>query len=212
MTAIPIFEVGIDPGTSGAIAALDAKGDVVLLCDTPTATLGAAGRRIIDAGAVARILLDLATAHRLRVWIERVGPGRGEGVSSVFTFGGAFRAVHAVVEALAIARPEAFVLHPESAVASGRSAATMVESTAWARSAGLPPNRDRAARLDRYHQEACKRWPALAQRATFQTGSIALFGPRGGKNYNKAAALLIAEHGRQRALSANAVTGEVPSP
>lgn len=214
MTPLQIFDVGIDPGTSGGIAALDREGHVVMLCDTPTAALGAGGKKIVDAGAVARLLLDLAGAHmgliaatteikpappsaRLRVWIERVGPGKGEGVSSVFTFGGAFRAVHAAVEALAIARPEVFVLHPD-AVASGRSAATMIESAAWARSAGLPPNKDREARLKRYHAEACKRWPDLDKRAT-KRNVVALLGPRGGANYNKAAALWIADHGRRLA-------------
>lgn len=209
-----ILDVGIDPGTSGGIAALDLEGHVVMLCDTPTAKL-ASGKNIVDAGAVARLLLDLAGAHtavttsppteikpappssRLRVWIERVGPGKGEGVSSVFSFGGAFRAVHAVVEALAIARPDVFVLHPD-AVAQGRSAATMIESTAWARSAGLPPNKDRKARLERYHAEACERWPALNKRATAKN-YVALLGPRGGANYNKAAALWIADHGRRLA-------------
>jgi len=80
----PVCDVGIDPGTTGAIAALDADGEVKMLGRLPTAELGplrkVKGRApkrssfagdpdlrprcpIVDGAALARLLLDLACAH-----------------------------------------------------------------------------------------------------------------------------------------------------
>lgn len=195
---LPIIDVGIDPGLSGAIAAIDAVGLVVLLKDMPVAALGAGERNIVDAGALARMLLDLGRdGYRLRVWLEQVGPGSGEGVSSVFAFGGAYRAAQAVVEALAETHPSMFTMYDDDRLASKRAAASLVLPARWARSAGLPPNRDRDARLKQYHAHALKRWPSLAVR-----GVNTLLGPKGGAKYDRAAALLIADHGRRLHLGA----------
>lgn len=198
MTAAPILDVGIDPGLSGAVAALDPHAFVVLLEDMPVAPLGAEGRNVVDAGRLARMLLNLIECgYTLRVWLEQVGPGSGEGVSSVFAFGGAYRTAQAVVEALAETNPIAFVMHDEPGVASKRAAASLVLPARWARSAGLPPNRDRDARLKQYHAHALALFPSLAVR-----GKTTLLGPKGGAKYDRAAALLIADHGRRLHLGA----------
>ncbi len=257
-----IVDVGIDPGTDGAVAALDAAGEAIALIETPTAELGSRGasgrKRIVDAGALAFFLLRLAGAieleeipspgwqgdprwppgklrpptRRLRVWVEQVGPGRGKGegeagggvrisgVSSAFTFGGAYHGARAAVEAVAAAVPDAFVLWESPEVALRRHAVAIVTSPAWARSAGLTPNPDREARLLAYHDAARRRWPVLDRRASTSKGGglfggLALLGPRGGANYNKAAALWIADHGRKLCSGlplAAARTHEVSSP
>lgn len=228
----PICDVGIDPGTTGAVAALDAAGDVLLLGGLPTADLGplrkVGGKKprapasgpdlrarcpILDGPALTRLLLDLAGAHsglggpspigrplpprrRLRVWVEQVNPTPGEGAAQSFAFGGVLRAVQTAIEVLAAERPDVFVTRPEPAAASGLSAVRMVGSPEWARSAGLEPNRDRAARLAAYHAAALRRWPELDRREVPGKIDVALLGPRGAARHDKAAALWIAEHGR----------------
>lgn len=191
-----MIHVGIDPGTKGAVAALDDAGAVVGLWDMPTAELGAktkAGhRRVVDAAALARILNGIPETGRLAwspmvVTVEAVHARPGEGVSSSFTFGGAYMTARAVVEVLAHLFPELIASHPEPECATGRAAVNLVQPAAWRKSAGLPAKADKEA----YHAEAVKRWPTAP-----------LSGVRGGKLLDRAAALLIADHGRRLHLAA----------
>lgn len=199
-----MIHVGIDPGTSGAVAALDDAGAVVGLWDMPTAELGAvtkAGRvRIVDAAALARILCDLwagqEPAPPLRVTVERVSARPGQGVSSVFTFGGAYHCARAVVETLAFLDPAVIASHPEPACATGRSAVNLVQPQAWRRSAGLPAG----AGKPEYHAEAVKRWPTAD-----------LWGIRKGPKLDRAAALLIADHARRLALASPSLAAWRPT-
>lgn len=185
-----IVHVGIDPGTTGAVAALDDAGDVLGLWDMPTAELGAktkAGHvRIVDAAALARILtLPAKGADTIHVTIERVSARPGQGVSSVFTFGGAYHTARAVVECMAFWHPDVVETHPEPECATGVSAVNLVQPQAWRKSAGLPAGADKPA----YHAEAVKRWPTAD-----------LWGVRKGPKLDRAAALLIADHARRLAL------------
>lgn len=183
-----IVHVGIDPGTTGAVAALDDAGEVLGLWDMPTAELGAktkAGHvRIVDAAALARILGRAVgiPMRRIRVTIERVSARPGQGVSSVFTFGGAYHTARTVVECMAFWHPDVVETHPEPECATGVSAVNLVQPQAWRKSAGLAAGADKAD----YHAEAVKRWPTAD-----------LWGVRKGPKLDRAAALLIADHARR---------------
>lgn len=194
----PIVWVGLDPGTDGGIAAVGEAGEFLGAWDMPVAQTGAksrskeGGRKAeVDPGALARALLELRLARGnaegpalLVAWLERVSAMPGQGVSSMFTFGGAFRAAHAVPEAIAAVAPAAFAARPEPALESGRAHVAFATPQEWRRTFGLPPGADKPA----YHALALSLWIDAAP---------ALHGPRKGPKYDRSAALLIAEHGRR---------------
>lgn len=85
--------VGIDPGLDGAVAALDEKGAVVGVCDTPVFQAGA--RRDYVTTEMGHVIL-LACGFRLgtpgpdvriKVAIERGGTRPGQSAQSGFSFG-----------------------------------------------------------------------------------------------------------------------------
>ena len=80
--------IGIDPGQTGAIAAIDTTtGDVVALHDMPTcARLHGKGQQV-DASHLASIMLDTKAGTRAEVVLEAVAAMPGQGVSSTFRFG-----------------------------------------------------------------------------------------------------------------------------
>lgn len=183
-----MIHVGIDPGTSGGVAALDDAGALLGVWDMPTAELGAktdkGHKRVVDAAALARILGSVGSP--VCITLEAVYARSGEGVTSSFTFGGAFHAARSVAEVVAFLCPGVVLTHAEPRTATGRSAVNLVQPAAWRKSAGLPAG----AGKPEYHDEAVKRWP-----------DAPLWGPRKGKLLDRAAALLIADHGRQQHLA-----------
>jgi crossover junction endodeoxyribonuclease RuvC len=100
--------LGLDPGTHGAIAALDG-GEVALLDDLPVHTLAVKGKG-------ARAELDIHTLHGLIVelgpiehaFVERVTARPGNGSVSMFRFGQAVGIISAVLAVMRI--PTTFVL------------------------------------------------------------------------------------------------------
>jgi crossover junction endodeoxyribonuclease RuvC len=92
--------VGIDPGVSGA-AALLIGGKLEAVAAMPTVTAGKKGRRIVDAGALSKIIRDMAPEHAI---VEQVGVRPGEGVVGAFSFGRSAGILEGVLGALAVPR------------------------------------------------------------------------------------------------------------
>lgn len=190
--------IGLDPGTDGGVGAVGEAGEYLGAWDMPTAETGAlskskaGGRKAqVDAGALARMFLDLrlrfGTAEGpalLVAWLEQVSSMPGQGVASMFTFGGAYRAAHAVCEAIGVAAPGFLAERPEPAHASGRTRVALATPQEWRATFRLPPGADKPD----YHDVALSLWPGARRD---------LVGPRGGGRYDRSAALLIAEHGRR---------------
>jgi crossover junction endodeoxyribonuclease RuvC len=131
--------LGLDPGTSGAIAALDGH-EVALLADLPVHMLAAKGRGD-------RAELDVHTLHTLiaglgpieHVFVERVAARPGNGSVSMFRFGQACGAIYATLVVLGIS-------------------ITLVQPKAWQRHHGIGPTPDAA------RQRAVQLYPAIAPR------------------------------------------------
>lgn len=90
--------IGIDPGASGAIAVLDARGNLLDHTPMPTFKDGKSAR--VNAAALAGFLAEHDAAKT--AFVERVGAMPGQGVSSTFGFGHAAGVVEGVLAALHI--------------------------------------------------------------------------------------------------------------
>lgn len=101
------LSIGIDPGVSGAIAAL-ADGDPCAVFDMPVRTVQTANGKPwkeIDATALAAQLRGIRLEHRgayVSACVERVGARPGDGGTSAFRFGDSAGAIRGVLEALGI--------------------------------------------------------------------------------------------------------------
>lgn len=94
--------LGIDPGLTGALALLDARGALFQVEDLPTIARGKGKvRQEIDAAALARLLRPHAADIELAV-VEQVSAMPGQGVASVFSLGHTLGAIVGVLQALAI--------------------------------------------------------------------------------------------------------------
>lgn len=79
--------LGIDPGLTGAVAAVDAHGGISLIEDLPTVTRGSGKvKRELDPAGLAHLLRPITDEIGLAV-VERVGSMPGQGVASVFSLG-----------------------------------------------------------------------------------------------------------------------------
>jgi crossover junction endodeoxyribonuclease RuvC len=89
--------IGVDPGLSGAIAALTAI-DGVLVWDMPTVEVvrNNKAKKDVDYPALARIIEQVRPGT---AFVERVGSMPGQGLSSTFAFGKATGAVLGVLAA-----------------------------------------------------------------------------------------------------------------
>lgn len=90
--------IGIDPGASGAIAVLDAKGYLLDHAPMPTFRDGKSAR--VNAAALAGFLAEYDAAKT--AFVERVGSMPGQGLSSTFAFGHSAGVVEGVLAALHI--------------------------------------------------------------------------------------------------------------
>ena len=80
----------IDPGLSGAVAAIDSHGHIVMLSDTPTLLVkkGKGTKHVYIESAMATILRNLQGTESVRlVAIENVHAMPGQGVTSMFSMG-----------------------------------------------------------------------------------------------------------------------------
>ena len=93
--------LGVDPGLSGAIAALDDAGSVVGVADLPVIR----DRSVawIDGAALQTWLLDTLAGRMARAVVERVSAMPRQGVSSSLQFGAAFGSLLSVLQANQVA-------------------------------------------------------------------------------------------------------------
>lgn len=94
--------IGIDPGLSGAIAALNVEEGELYVYDMPTleVTRNSKNKREISASLLFDILRDHKSAE-LAI-LERVGAMPGQGVSSTFQFGRSVGIVEGVLASLGL--------------------------------------------------------------------------------------------------------------
>lgn len=97
--------IGIDPGCSGAIVALDTDNGSFKYLLMPTIEIGKSTR--VSGSEVAHFLRECIsnTVHaynNCHVFLERVGAMPGQGVTSMFTFGHAAGVVDGVCSALSL--------------------------------------------------------------------------------------------------------------
>jgi crossover junction endodeoxyribonuclease RuvC len=118
--------VGIDPGTTGALAALSADAQLLAIADMPTLTAGN-GRPVVDAVG----LSDWLRQHRPArgVWAEQVSAMPTDSRVSAFAFGRAVGATEAVCLLLALSL-------------------NRVQPVAWKRAAGLPAGAPKSAGVE----------------------------------------------------------------
>jgi crossover junction endodeoxyribonuclease RuvC len=161
--------VGIDPGLNGAVAAIDEKGDMLFLQDTPIVSVvrGARRRHEYCEPDMARQLWSIAQSANgdgALVTIENVHAMPQQGVVSSFSFGIGYGIWRGIIAALALP-------------------CDRVEPTVWKRTVGLTkPDKRAAVSLAR------RRFPTAA------IGDLV----RGRMRYRdgRAEALLIAEFAR----------------
>ena len=116
-----VMMVGVDPGLGGALALLTGQGGLVEVWDMPVQTKTHGKGNEVDPfklGDILREIESLADGQGVRATIERVAAMRGQGVTSVFSFGDSAGCVRAALGVMEI--PTQFVL-----------------PTAWKKAAGL---------------------------------------------------------------------------
>jgi crossover junction endodeoxyribonuclease RuvC len=127
--------LGIDIGAQGAIATLDAAGDLIRVEDMPVLADGPAGRRSVSAPLLAEIIFK---SHATGAFIEYVGARPGEGAVGAFAFGRSRGVIEGVLGAAGVP-------------------ATMITPAAWKRTIGISYGSKDASR-----SEAIRRWPGHA--------------------------------------------------
>lgn len=80
-----IVYVGVDPGISGAIAAVDSSGKLIDTVDLPV--VGTKGPKSINLPELRRVVLEMIGSREAVACIERVSARPGQGVVSMFRFG-----------------------------------------------------------------------------------------------------------------------------
>lgn len=94
--------IGIDPGLSGAIAAVDGRGMVLLVDDLPTITSSGKKKEIHLPEAAKMVIGLMEGASQVFGAVEKVGARPGQGVVSMFRFGVAAGQMHGILTGLKI--------------------------------------------------------------------------------------------------------------
>jgi crossover junction endodeoxyribonuclease RuvC len=132
--------IGIDPGCSGALVAIDEQGAYIAHLNMPVIKIGGSNR--VNGAAVAARLntlgsLPFSGGPIIHAYLEQVHSMPGQGVSSVFNFGHAAGVVEGILQGMNIPY-------------------TLVTPQAWKKSAGLIGSDKDAAR-----SRAIQLYPAL---------------------------------------------------
>ena len=94
--------LGIDPGLTGAVAAVDAQGHVHLLEELPTILRGTGRvKRELDPAGLAHLLRPITDDIAVAL-VETVGSRPGQGVASVFSLGQSSGVIAGVLATLGI--------------------------------------------------------------------------------------------------------------
>jgi crossover junction endodeoxyribonuclease RuvC len=95
------ISVGIDPGITGAVAAINARTlEVLELVDTPVLTVE--GKRLYDIGGMADIVRHVALMGDAVFILEQAQSMPGQGVSSTFSTGRGFGIWEGILGALSV--------------------------------------------------------------------------------------------------------------
>ena len=132
--------LGIDIGTTGAIAIVSSDGSLVDLVDMPVLQDGPAARKAVNGPLLAAAIYK---SQATTAFIEYVGARPGEGAVGAFAFGRSRGVVEGVLAGAGIP-------------------VTMIAPAAWKRAVGIPPGKDGAK--DAARSEAIRRWPAHADK------------------------------------------------
>ncbi len=92
--------IGVDPGITGAIAALDQGGDLIMVADLPI--IRDRSLAWVDGGELQSMLLGAIEGRQCRAVIERVSAMPKQGIASSFQFGVGFGSVLSVLQAMPI--------------------------------------------------------------------------------------------------------------
>lgn len=96
--------ISVDPGLTGAIAALNHHGEPIAALDMPTMMNGSGKAKVkqrVNPAALREVLLQLCPAdEKCIVFIEKVMAMRAQGVSSVFSLGHTAGVIEATVASL----------------------------------------------------------------------------------------------------------------
>jgi crossover junction endodeoxyribonuclease RuvC len=130
--------IGIDVGSTGALALVTRAGELLDVADMPTLRDGPKGRASINAPLLSELL---ARWHASHAFVETVGPRPGEGAVGAFAFGRARGVIEGVAGALGVS-------------------VTFLTPPVWKRFVGIPPGRNGAK--DAARSEAIRRWPDKA--------------------------------------------------
>jgi crossover junction endodeoxyribonuclease RuvC len=94
---LSVITLGVDPGLTGAICALDSKGCVLLCEDLPIIRDGAL--KWVDSDALLSIILSVKSAgQEMSAVVERQSARPGQGVSSSFSIGTTFGSLLATIQ------------------------------------------------------------------------------------------------------------------
>lgn len=135
--------IGIDPGVTGAIAALDNDGDLVGLEDMPTLK-ARGGKTVINIPELGHMLRLANDGTATIVKLEQVHSMPGQGLVSTFNFGMGYGAIQGVVQTLGL--PMQLVTPTKWKKAAGLSGAE--KDYARTRALQLFPNADLARKKD----------------------------------------------------------------
>ena len=130
--------LGVDIGTTGALALVDESGELLAVHDMPCLNDGPKGRPALNAPLLAAIV---ARAGATQAFVEWVGPRPTDGAVQAFAFGHAKGTVQGVCAAHGV--PMAFLTPPQ-----------------WKRLVGIAPGK--AGAKDAARSEAIRRWPGKA--------------------------------------------------
>jgi crossover junction endodeoxyribonuclease RuvC len=131
--------LGVDIGSSGALALLSGEGDLIQVEDMPCLNDGPAGRRAVNAPLLSKILWNWAPAS---AFVEGVGARPGESAVGAFAFGRSRGVIEGVLGAM-------------------DCPTRMIAPQSWKRAVGIKPGSEGAK--DAARSEAIRRWPAKAE-------------------------------------------------
>lgn len=95
--------IGIDPGLYGAVAALDRKGRLIEVVDTPTLKPKGKGKAAYIPAQMAAVIRRLTEGRDVAVvGLEKIGAMPGQGVSSMFRMGEGFGLWQGIIAALGL--------------------------------------------------------------------------------------------------------------
>ncbi len=92
--------MGLDPGLTGAFAAIDDAGQVIALHDLPIIRDGKLA--FVDAAALVGHMIEARQGRPARILVERVSSMPGQGVASSFQFGVGFGSLLAACRYIAM--------------------------------------------------------------------------------------------------------------